>query len=91
MNKITPEIEVKLRTLSNGIVHNINVFQDGKTKWNKLTGQWIVYGLERSIGFIEAAELCGIVEEAFKKKQDLTEVIYKFHADLYNARVNGKS
>jgi hypothetical protein len=37
--------------------------------WNN-AGQLIVYGLERSIGFLPATDLCAAVQRVWKRKKD---------------------
>lgn len=43
--------------------------------WQGTTGQWIVYGLERSLGFNRTVDLCSVVEKVWRsyaRKKDAT-------------------
>lgn len=40
-------------------------------QWSKHAGQWIVYGLERQLGFFKTVELCAVVERAWKAKKPM--------------------
>ncbi len=40
-------------------------------RWNKLAGQWLVYGMEKYIGFGNGVELCSVVERAWRKREPL--------------------
>ena len=51
-------------------------------RWNPTFGQWLVYGFERSIGFCAGAELCAVIERAYKGKRSVRDAAVKFFTEL---------
>lgn len=66
---VTPQISVTPVALAFGqkVAAEVATLQDGATRWRATTGQFLVYGLERQIGFGRGTELCALVERAWKK------------------------
>lgn len=78
----------KLMVISKVIASEVDKLHEGRKTWNKLCGQWLVYGFEAKIGFGNAAALCAEVEDAYKKKTVISEVVYQFLFKLF--RDNGQ-
>lgn len=59
-------LEVTLDRASTAIAGKIIELQDGQKAWKPVTGQYIVYGLESVIGFLNSVDLESQIEKAWK-------------------------
>jgi hypothetical protein len=78
MAKINPERAAEAATrIAQSIEHDHNCGLGDA--WNASTGQWLVYGFERQLGFAGAVELEAQVERAWKRGlrgPELARVVY---------------
>lgn len=72
------------------MLHRVGPSGQLSKKWNKLFGQYLVYGFERSIGFGEAVALCATLEQAHKGGKDIKVEAYKFFKDLVMKALNNQ-
>lgn len=58
---------------------------ENRRTWDKTCGQWLVYGLERQVGFGRAVEIESIIEQAFKNKASIKNALQVYFAGLTEA------
>lgn len=53
-------------------------------RWDAVAGQWLVYGLERQLGFGRGVELCSVVERAWRANESVSEAAEKLYLVWFN-------
>lgn len=81
---MTPEA---IEKISDYIETRVKEDHEGRGKrWNAVTGQWLVYGFERKIGFCEATALESVIERAHKSGHSVKEAAMRFFMELSQER-----
>jgi hypothetical protein len=88
LEKAAAMIAAKVEDIQRGPLRD----DEPRKSWDPVTGQWIVYGLERSIGFFNGTVLCANVERAWKKGtrgDALTAIVFETLKGFEGDRANG--
>lgn len=89
--KATMTYEEKVQAAVQFIVRNVTYMHDitgrefkpgRRNAWSAEAGQWIVYGLERQLGFDRSVQLCAVVERAWRAGGDVPAAVTGFIQEI---------